>query len=81
MTKLLVLVDWLVIFLFSNAKKKVVAAIRIKNIAKGENSGMTIGVKFAVTVPAPLMVADVDAEEESTIEIEGEAEMLQFWKL
>ena len=81
MTKSLVLLERLVVFLFSNVNKKVVDAMRIKSIVKGENSGITVDEKFAVMVPAPLMVADVDAEEEFDIEIEDKRETPQFWKL
>jgi hypothetical protein len=81
MTRRFVLVGWLLFFLFSNANKKVVDAMRTKSIVKGENSGITEDEKLAVMVPAPLMVADVDAEEEFDIEIEDKRETPQFWKL
>jgi hypothetical protein len=55
--------------------------MRIKSIVKGENSGITEDEKLAVMVPALLMVADVDAEEEFDIEIEDKRETPQFWKL
>jgi hypothetical protein len=67
-------------FLFSNANKKLVDDMRTKSIDKGENSGITDVEKLAVMVPAPLMVAAVDAEEEFNIEIEEKRETPQFWK-
>ena len=77
----MVLLDWLLVCLFRDASKKVVDAMRMKSIVQGENSGITVDEKFAVMVHAPLMVADVDAEEEFDIEIEDKGETPQFWKL
>ncbi len=53
----------------------------VRSIAHGENSGTATGEKFAVIVPAPLMVAVVDAEAEFNMETGDKEEMLQFWKL
>ncbi len=55
--------------------------MRVRSIAHGENSGTTTGEKLAVMVPAPLMVAVVDADVEFNMEIGDSKEMLQFWKL
>jgi hypothetical protein len=65
-------------FLFIIADKEAVEVMRTNNIAQGPNSGITDGKKLAVTVPAPLTVADVDADEEFTTEIGDKPEMLQF---
>ena len=67
-------------FLFSKTSNAV-EDIRTRTVTQGENSGITGGKKLAVMVPGPLTVADVDGENESSMEIEGKLELLQFWKL
>ncbi len=60
-----------------NVSKKVVTATKAKSVAQGENSGITIGEKLAVMVPAPLIVMVVDAEDGFNMEIVEEGETLQ----